>query len=257
MNRRLTLFAILGLMACGSAVAHAQLIIGGSTKNGNLDGTISTEIVPGFSLPKPTVWQNFGTRTLTGPYEDEMSSEPWAGPAPTPVTADGNGLPSPNGCGGPDCGVFFKAFSGGGANGPATGTLFQDNPASPGKIYAFRGWAGAEANFLAAKAEFGIEFLNAGNAVIGGQTLDLFGAGLLTPNGQPFNYKPYSVKSTAPLGTTTIRVRAGFVDGISNPAGGGQAFVIDDFTLAVVPEPTSMALGLVALFGAFGLVRRR
>jgi hypothetical protein len=247
-------------MVCGSAVANAQLIIGGSLKNGDLDATIASEInppAPGFFLPKPTVWQNTGSRTLTGPYEDEMSSEPWAGPAPTPVTANGNGLPGPDGCSGLDCAVFFKAFSGNTANGPATGTLFQDNPASPGLQYAFAGWAGAEANFLAASANFGIDFLNAGNAVIGGASLNLLTNGLLTPNGQSFNYKKYTVKATAPAGTATIRVSAGFVDGIPNPLGGGQAFVVDDFTLAVVPEPTSLMLGLIAVFGAVGFARRR
>jgi hypothetical protein len=41
------------------------------------------------------------------------------------------------------------------------------------------------------------------------------------------------------------------IDGINNPAGGGQAFVVDDFTLSVadtVPEPgtvTLLAAGIV------------
>jgi hypothetical protein len=47
------------------------------------------------------------------------------------------------------------------------------------------------------------------------------------------------------------------LNGVPNPAGGGQAFVVDDFTLAQIPEPTSMLLGLVALCGSLGLVRRR
>lgn len=65
-----------------------------------------------------------------------MSSESWAGPAPTPVTTDGNlNGPPPDGYGGPDGGVFFKAFSGGGANGSATGHLYQDVPATPGWTY--------------------------------------------------------------------------------------------------------------------------
>ena len=61
--------------------------------NGNLDQTYPQVIVdnapPGagpedFFLPKPLGWVNEGTRAITGPYEDELSSEPWAGPAPTP-----------------------------------------------------------------------------------------------------------------------------------------------------------------------------
>ena len=89
MKRLLTLFAVLGLVACGASVANAVVVIGGSTNNGNLDLTYPQEIVAGFFLPKPQVWQNVGSRTIGGPYEDEMSSEPWAGPAPTPVTTDG------------------------------------------------------------------------------------------------------------------------------------------------------------------------
>src|SRR5258705_12793559 len=108
MKRVITLLAVAGLLSFGTRAAIAQIIIGGSLNNGNLDTTYQQEIVPSFFLPKPTIWQNIGFRTITGPYEDEMSSEPWAGPAPTPVTTDGIGAD--------DWGVFFKPFSGGGAN---------------------------------------------------------------------------------------------------------------------------------------------
>src|SRR6476660_8255427 len=185
MKRLTSLVLVLGLMASLVSVANAVVIIGGSTKNGNLDLTYAQEIVPGFFLPKPQIWQNVGTRTITGPYEDEMSSEPWAGPAPTPVTTDGNlNPPSPEGCGGPDCAVFFKPFSGGGTNGPATGNLYQDNPATPGLLYHMRGWAGAEANALMTDAQFAIEFLNGSNTIIGGTTLSLLPT-LFVPNGHP------------------------------------------------------------------------
>ena len=254
MKRQLTLLAILTLAACGQRTAISQIIIGGSLNNGNLDRTHAVEIVPGFFLPKPDVWQNIGTRTITGPYEDEMSSEPWAGPAPTPVTTDGNlNPPFPDGFGGPDGGVFFKAFSGGGANGPATGHLYQDVAATPGLTYTLSGWAGAEANYLAGSSVFAIDFLNGANAVIGGSALDLVAAGLFVPNGQPFNYKQYSLSATAPAGTVSVRARVSMIDGINNPLGGGQAFVIDDFVLAV-PEPSVISL---AVLGIGALVFRR
>lgn len=228
--------------------AHANLLA-----NGNLDRTHAVEIVPGFLLPKPDHWVNEGFRTLTGPYEGEMSSEPWAGPAPTPVTTDGLlNPPPPEGFGGPDGGVFFKAFSGSVADGAATGHLYQDVPATPGTQYILKGWAGAEANFLAG-AEFAIEFFNGGGTLISGATLDLAAAGLFVPNGEPFNYKLYTVTATAPVGTSFVRARVSMIDGMPNPAGGGQAFVVDD--LELVPEP-STALGMV-LLGAAALVRRR
>jgi hypothetical protein len=204
--------------------------------NPHLDFCQAVEIVAGFFLPKPLGWANVGTRAITGPYEDEMSSEPWAGPAPTPVTTNGiANPPSPNGCGGPDCAVFFKPFSGGGANGAATGHLYQDIPGTPGLTYVFSGWAGVEANALMAKAEFAIEFLNASSNLIGGSILDLKAAGLFADNGQSFDYKQYTVMATAPVGTAIVRVRASMIDATSNPMGGGQAYVIDDFSLTILP----------------------
>jgi hypothetical protein len=258
MKRLLTLIFVLGLVACAASVANAVTVIGGSTNNGNLDLTYAQEIVPGFFLPKPQVWQNIGTRAISGPYEDEMSSEPWAGPAPTPVTTDGNlNPPAPEGCNGPDCAVFFKPFSGNATDGAATGHLQQDNPATPGLLYHMRGWAGAEANALMQDAQFAIEFLNGSTAIIGGTTLSLLPT-LFTPNGQPFNYKLYELTSVAPAGTATVRARASMIGATGNPAGGGQAFVIDDFSLTSnIPEPATVTLVLIGMLGFFGLVRRR
>jgi len=248
MKNTVSMCAVCAVWACTLPV-QANLLT-----NGNLDHTAAVEIVPGFFLPKPTSWVNEGFRTISGPYEDEMSSEPWAGPAPTPVTTDGNANPPhPEGCGGPDCAVFFKAFSGNVANGAATGHLYQDVPATPGLEYTLTGWAGAEPNLMVAGAEFALEFLNAGGGIIGGATVDLL-PNLFIDNGQPFDYKQYTVSAIAPIGTTMVRARASMLGGTPNPAGGGQAYVIDDFVL-VVPEPaTGVALGIV---GALLCVRRK
>lgn len=258
MKRMLTLFFVLGLLAGITSVANAVTLIGGSTSNGNLDLTYAQEIVPAFFLPKPQIWQNTGSRAITGAYEDEMSSEPWAGPAPTPVTTDGNlNPPSPEGCGGPDCGVFFKPFSGNATDGAATGHLYQDKPATPGLAYQMTGWAGAEANALMQDATFSIRFLNAANADIGGTTLSLLPT-LFVPNGQPFNYKQYVLAAVAPAGAVTVRADAAMIGALGNPAGGGQAFVVDDFTLdSGIPEPTSAVLGLLGMLSLFGFMRRR
>lgn len=239
MNNK-AVFMCLGLVFA-SAAAQANLL-----SNGNLDKTYQQEIVPGFFLPKPLDWVNEGSRSISGPYEDEMSSEPWAGPAPTPVTTDG--------VAGDDWGVFFKAFSGNANDGAATGHLYQDVAASAGNIYTLTGWAGGEANFMGSAA-FALEFLNGSGGIIGASILDLTPT-LLTPNGQAFNYKQYTVVGVAPVGTAMVRARASMLGGMSNPLGGGQAYVVDDFDLTVqaVPEPATMAaLGL----GALALVRRR
>jgi hypothetical protein len=241
----LALLAVGAFLTLASGTAQAQLLT-----NGNLDRVHDVEIVPGFFLPKPDAWENVGFRTLSGPYEDEMSSEPWAGPAPTPVTTDGTANPPPHTQ--PDYGVFFKAFSGNGTTGDfATGHLYQDVPATAGDTYTLTGWAGAEPNFLAG-AVFALDFLNAGGGVIGSSVLDLIGAGLFVDNGQPFDYKQYSVSGVAPAGTTMVRARASMLNGASNPQGGGQAFVVDDFVLT--PEPTA---ALALLLGAAAFARRR
>jgi hypothetical protein len=261
--KQLSLFVVFGLVAFATNVANAVVLIGGppamdgtNLNNGNLDLTYAQEIVPAFFLPKPQVWQNIGTRTIGGPYEDEMSSEPWAGPAPTPVTTGGtNNPPHPEGCGGPDCAVFFKPFSGSDANGLATGHLLQDVPGVAGTKYRLTGWAGVEPNALLGDAQFAVEFLDAGSSLIGGTVLSLLPT-LFADNGQPFDYKKYTVADTAPPGTAFVRARASMIDAVGNPAGGGQAFVIDDFTLESVPEPATLALVALAIVGLVGIRRR-
>lgn len=228
---------LIGLVAWGGGVANADLL-----SNGSLDQTYQQEIVPGFFLPKPALWINDGFRSIGGPYEDEMSSEPWAGPAPTPVILG-------------DQAVFFKPFSGGGANGAATAHFYQDNPATPGLTYILTGWAGAEANALMADALFAVEFLDGGGIEIplSGAELSLLPT-LFTPNGEAFNYKQYTVSATAPAGTVSVRARVSMIDATSNPLGGGQAFVVDDF--ALVPEPTTFVLVGLGLVGLFAFRRR-
>jgi len=236
-------------LALGSGSAHAQNLL----TNGNLDRLQDVEIVTGFFLPKPANWQNVGTRAITGPYEDEMSSEPWAGPAPTPVTADGSLNASPYNSS-PDWAVFFKPFSGNVlTNGAATGHLYQDVPATPGARYTLTGWAGAESNVLVQDAQFAIEFLDIGGGTIGATTLSLLPT-LFVDNGLPFDYKQYSLSAFAPANAAFVRARASMIGGLPNPAGGGQALVIDDFALTVPAPSTAMA---VILLNGTLLTRRR
>ena len=108
------------------------------------------------------------------------------------------------------------------------------------------------------EGHFSINFLNGGGGLISSADLLLNAAGLFVPNGQPFNYKQYFVLATAPAGTVAVSARVSMLNATNNPAGGGQAFVVDDFTLlGNVPEPTTVALGMLGAVGLFGLVRRR
>jgi len=243
MRKILTALAFVSALGLAASNARAQNLLA----NGDLDMTYQQEIVPGFFLPKPAVWENIGTRTITGPYEDEMSSEPWAGPAPTPVTT--------NGSDGGDWAVFFKPFSGNATDGPATGTLQQAVAGSAGTSYKLSGWAGAEANALMTNAEFAIDFLGGGGGLLSSSSLSLLPT-LFVPNGQPFNYKQYTVTGVAPAGTAFVRARASMIGALGNPQGGGQAFVIDDFTLRAVPEPTTLGMLGLGLMG-LQIVRRR
>jgi len=226
MKRNLASFVVIGLLT--GNVAKADLL-----SNGNLD---ATSVGP-QTLATPTGWSINATRRLSGPFADGCSSEGFANAG----AAGGFGL-------------FFKPFQGS-LSDPLTVSFFQDKPAAPGLTYTFTGMAGAEANYSGliaggiTKSLFSIDFLNAANSVIGTASLDLAAVGLGTANGNPFNYKQFSLSATAPDGTATIRVGASMVDAYSNPLGGGQAFVVDEFALVQVPEPSTLALGVLGLAG--------
>lgn len=257
MKRFLVLVAALGFVAYGASAANAVNLLA----NGNLDLQQAVEVVPGFFLPKPASWENIGTRSISGPYEDEMSSEPWAGPAPTPVTTD-NLLnpPAPEACGNNltdgDCGVFFKPFSGSATNGLATGHLQQAVPGTAGLTYVLTGWAGAEANAMMQDAVFAIDFLNGSGGIISSSQLSLMSGLFVDIGNVPFDYKQYTVTGVAPAGTVSVQARASMIGAQANPLGGGQAFVVDDFTLEAVPEPATVALGLLGVCSLIGLRRR-
>lgn len=265
MKRLLSFLVVLGLVACGASVANAVVVIGGALNNGDLDDTYAQLIIdnpdpgPPFDLyfAKPTVWINEGTRAITGAYEDESSSEGFAGGAPTPITADGTGFPQPDGCGNLDCGLFFKPFSANVTDGAATGHLYQDNPATPGMKYILTGWAGAGAAATLGGAEIALEFLDGGGSVIpaSGDVIDLLPT-LFVSNGLAFNYKEYTAMAIAPANAVSVRARASMIDAVPNPLGGDQAFVVDDFTLRCVPEPATLTLACLALVGLIGIHRR-
>ena len=61
----------------------------------------------------------------------------------------------------------------------------------------------AEANYLG-DSVFAIDYLNGGGGLIVSDSLLLNTAGLFTPNGEPDNYKKYTVSGVAPPGTASV-----------------------------------------------------
>jgi len=237
MKKIFTLIAACGLMVAVSGLAQANLL-----QNGSMD-------LPGSGLPI-TSWTKAESKTFSGPTTDLASLEPWAGPAPTPVT------PS-------DQGLFFKAFQGNVTTGDlATAHIYQDVPGTAGVEYRLTGWAGSEANYSGnivgspTKSQLAIDFLGAGNAVLGSSVLDMV-LGVGNGGSNPaFGYQQFSVSGVAPANTLNVRARISMIDGYSNPAGGGQAYVADDFVLLAVPEPATFALVGLAVMGLVGIRRR-
>jgi hypothetical protein len=233
-KRFLTLIVVLGVAAWGTDLVKANEL-----SNGLLDTTsISSQV-----LATPTGWAVNATRPVSGPHNDAASSEAFAN-----VEAPGG------------MGLFFKAFQGATDN-PLTVDFFQDKPGTAGLLYSLTAYAGAEANYSGlipgsvTRSVLALEFLNAGSSVIGGSVLDLKTAGLGS-SGNPFGYAQYRVTAAAPAGTVNVRARASMIDGFNNPAGGGQAFVVDAFDLTIVPEPTTFILAGFGLIGLVGIRRR-
>lgn len=263
MKRMLILFLAMGFVV-GASSANGEVLIGGALNNGYLDDVTAVQNTTGANplalIPQPAVWTYQGTTTIAGNWVDGLTVEGFANGSPTPQTTGALGdPPRPEGCSATgataDCGAFFKAFAGTEARGPITVDLYQDHPATPGMKYILTAWAGGGPGHLAAGHALALEFLDAGGSVIplSGDINPM--AALLVDNGLPFDYKEYMAMAVAPVNAAEVRARISMIDGINNPAGGDQAFVVDDVTLICIPEPTSMLMVGLGLIGMLGMRR--
>jgi len=242
--KTLCIFLTAVALAAGSTgVANAVNLL----SNGELDS-------PGPGLPI-TSWTKDESKTFSGPTTDLITLEPWIEIGP--VT---------NGGGDNDLGGFVKAFQGNSTTGDlATMHLYQDVAGAVGVQYVLTGWYGGGANYSGLQAgptrtELAIEFdndNNLGNGNLGSAILDVKAAGLTAGGCCDFGAQQFSVVSgAAPAGTAFVRARASMIDGYGT-SGGDQALFIDDFSLSEVPEPASVALGLMGMLALAGLVRKR
>ena len=215
----LSVIAALGLAACCTSVANANLL-----SNPNLD-TVS--VGPQIN-PTPTGWSVNSSKSVSGTNSDGCSSETFANVC----------------CTGGD-GLFFKAFQGVQSSGDLINVLFfQDNAAIPGGKYTLSGYAAAEDNYCgrfntnspAPQSLFVVEFLNSGGTVLASNTFDLAAAGL--PSGTGGSAVQFTTPQfTAPAGTATVRAGASMLNGYNCGPGPSQAFVVDVFDLEVQVPP--------------------
>lgn len=159
-------------------------------------------------------------------------------------------------------GMWLRSFNGGDAQ------IEQTVAGVAGQQYQFSGWSKWETGYSGAdpfsttQSFMKVEFLDGSNAVIGSPVnLDLRTVQINDGTWRQLT----APTATAPVGTAKVRVSAG-ATGMANSGINPQSAMLDDFALIqvgagtgnlladfAIPEPATMGLLLVAVFGWFGI----
>ena len=259
MRKLFGLFSLLGLLALATASASAQELL----INGGLDdpGTHEGDVAVGWGLTEgplnsamPPVLANSATFASFADRVDD----------PGDAT---------------EVGLWFRAFAGGGAA-PAPATVFADLtqsvPGTAGQKYLLSAWARFETHYAGGVDNLNdgppepdgsstdgapsptdtflaIDFLGAGNSLLGSAARELRAGGQVNNAG----WLQHFVSGTAPAGTLLVQVRGSMVNGVVNPGVNPQSAFLDDFSLTVIPEPSSVALLGLGLVGLSRIRRRK
>jgi hypothetical protein len=245
MKRLPILIAVLGLAACGTSVAKANILY-----NGDLDivGAVGAN---GQNNPGPDGWVINAFKSVSGAFPDGADSETFCN------------VQQPGGYG-----LFYKPFQG--TLGPPKDLLtvyfYQDNPATPGTKFTLSGYAACEANYTGlittnsppSATLFVVEFLNNAGSIIQSNAFDLIANGM-PQAGSASMAQLTTPQYTAPANAVTVRAGAWMMNVYNNPLGGAQSFFVDAFDLQSVAAPGSpvitnqpaqatVALGATATF---------
>lgn len=244
MKRRAALLLVAGLLGLGTNRVEAVELL----TNGNL----SLPTAAGDN-DEPLGWVL--TETASNSAFNPQNTAQLIGFADHTGNADGQGL-------------WLREFEGlffGNKNEKTNAVLSQTVPGTAGSTYTFSGWSKFEKNYSGASTTlaagspsgavasptgtyFEMRFLDASNAGINGTNVDLRSA---QPNDGEWHQ--HTLTGIAPAGTASVLVTAYALNMIPNVDPGQSAF-FDDFSLTVVPEPSSMVL---TLLGLCGLARAR